>query len=274
MLNRTKLLLATTALVATVPLAPAMAEAPVGFAGNASVSYSNTSVDDVDDSTDGWNIGGSGAYGFTDMFAGQLDLGYSRNSIDDDVDQDLWGVGGALFWNPAWGRVGGSLHYNSLNTDTGFGDFDINVLQYGVFAEWFAGDGITVGAKAGGLSLDADGSDSESGWYVGGALTGYLMPNLALNGNIDFASLSDDDADLTSYGVGAEYLISTTLPISVFGGYTRNNLDILGFDVDSDTWSIGLRIYTNGNGVTLVERHRNGAVGAIGNLGTGLLTSF
>src|SRR5688572_22614538 len=130
MLNRTKLLLATTALASSILVAPAMAEAPVGFAGNASVSYSNTSVDDADDSVDSWNIGGSGAYGFTDMFAGQLDLGYSHSSIEDvdDVDQDLWAVGGALFWNPGWGRVGGSLHYNSLNTDTPFGDFDISLL--------------------------------------------------------------------------------------------------------------------------------------------------
>ncbi len=44
MLNRTKLLLATTALVATVPLAPAMAEAPQGFAGTLSGEYSHLEV--------------------------------------------------------------------------------------------------------------------------------------------------------------------------------------------------------------------------------------
>ena len=273
MANRMKLLLATTALVSSIPLAPAMAQAPMGFAGNASVSYSNTSVDDFDESADSWNIGGSGAFGFTDMFAGQIDLSYNHLSVEDE-DQDVWGIGGALFWAPGFGRLGASLHYNTANVDTGLGDFDIDLFQYGAFGEWFAGNFVTVGAKAGGVSYSFDDDDSESGWYAGGALTGYLMPNLAINGNIDFIGLSDVDLDTTNYGIGAEYLVSEMLPISIFGGYTRSNIDAGGFDIDSDIWSIGLRIYTNGNGVTLVERHRNGAVGAIGNVGTGSLLLF
>jgi hypothetical protein len=273
MLNRTKLLLATTALASSVSVAPAMAEAPVGFAGNAAVSYSNLSVDDFDDSADTWSVQGSGAFGFSEMFAGQLDLNYNNLSVEDE-DLDVWGIGGALFWNPIWGRLGASLHYNAASVDTGFGDLDIDLFQYGAFGEWFAGNFVTLGAKAGGVSYSFDDDDSESGWYVGGALTGYLMPNLALNGNVDFIGLSDVDLDMTNYGIGAEFLVSQTLPISVFGGYTRSNIDAGGFDLDSDIWSIGVRIYTNGNGVTLVERHRNGAVGAIGNLATGSLFLF
>ena len=270
-MKRMSLLLSSGALVlAGGAFAPAMAEAPVGFAGNASLAYGNTSCDGCGDSADTWGVDGSGAFGFTSMFAGQIDVNYSSTSFDDDDNVDVWGVGGSLYWAPVWGRLGGALHYNAADIS----DFTIEVAHFGGFVEWFVGNFVTLGAKAGGIGYSVDDSDSESGGYVGGALTGYIMPNLALTGNIDFQSLDDVDWDTTTYGIGGEFLVSEAVPISIFGSYTRSNSEIAGFDFDTDTWMIGLRIYTNGNGATLVERHRNGAVGAIGNLGTSSLFLF
>jgi hypothetical protein len=100
------------------------------------------------------------------------------------------------------------------------------------------------------------------------------MPNLAIQGNIDYQTLSDSDVNVTNYGIGAEFLVSENVPISIFGGYTRSEIDAFGDSGSADTWMIGVRIYTNGNGSTLVDRHRNGAVGTIGNVGTSTLTNF
>jgi hypothetical protein len=268
------LLLSSGVLVlAALPFSPAMAAAPMGFAGNASASYGSSSCDGCD-SVDSWNVEGSGAFGFNSSFAGQIDGSFNSTSFDDlDVDVNVWGIGGSLYWAPLWGRLGGSLHYQAA--DVSDFDLDIEVAQFGAFIEYFAGNYITLGAKAGGIGYSFDDDDSESGGYVGGELTGYALPNLAIRGNIDYITLSDDvDVDVTNYGIGAEFLISEMVPISIFGGYTHSETEFFGSEGDADTWMVGLRIYTNGNGNTLIERHRNGAVGSISGLGTSSLFNF
>ena len=256
MLNRTKLLFATTALIASAPLAPAMAAAPMGFAGTLSGAYGSSSCDGCD-STDAWTIGGSGAFGLgTGDFGAQVDASY--NSVS---DVDVFGLGGSLFWAPAMGRAGATIFWGTADES----GVNVDALTYGVFGEWYAGNAITIGVKGGGLSLSADAyglSDSESGGYVGAALTGYIIPNLALQGDITFSSVAD--LDTTNYGIGAEFLISEMVPISIFGGYSRSNVEFFGVDADVDTWMIGLRFYAGSGGPTLVDKHRNGTLGWAG----------
>jgi len=216
MLNRTKLLLASTALIASVPFAPAMAAAPTGFVGTVGASYGQSDCDGCGDSVDDWTIDGSGAFGFGPALGGQLDVGY--RSIE---DTDLFGVGGSLFWGPAFGRAGVSLRWESTELDP----LDVDGLTYGVFGEYYFGDYLTVGAKGGGanVNFDAGGADlDQSGWYIGGALTGYVLPNLAIQGDILFTSAddflgSDENLDTTIFTIGAEYLVSEMVPISVYG---------------------------------------------------------
>jgi hypothetical protein len=257
------LLLSTGALV--LAAAPAMAAAPMGFAGNASLGYGSTSCDGCD-SVDNWSVNGSGAFGIGGggNLGAQIDGSFTGIS-GDGSDLNVWGIGGSLFYAPGMWRGGANVNFNTA--DEGGVDFDLT--SYGVFGEFFLSDFFTIGAKGGGLSatLGAFGySDSESGYYVGGGLTGYVMPNLAISGAIDHISVSDIDTDATTYGIGAEFLVSDMVPIAIFGGYAHTQSESGGFDFDSDTWRIGVRIYTNGNGVTLVERHRNGAVGGIRSL--------
>ena len=256
MQHRAKLLAGVCGLLlSSAALQPAMAAAPVGFAGTIGGSYGQTSCDGCDNE-DIWNINGSAAFGFSPNFGGELDAGYTGVS-GTGFDINLWGVGGSVFWAPGMGRAGATVQYSTFS-ESGFSpDF----FSYGVFGEYFASPYFTLAAKGGGLSISGSGL-SESGGYIGAALIGYPLPNLAITPAIEFMSVSD--LDVTNYGISAEYLISETVPISVFAGYTHSTLSAFGSDLDGDQWMIGFRFYTNGNGSTLVERHRQGTLGWAG----------
>ncbi len=261
MLKAMSLLLSSSALVlAALPLSPAMAAPPMGFAGTVGAAYGSTSFDDFDEDFDSWLLGGSGAFGFGPAFGGQVDVSYTSLSVDDE-DTDAFGLGGSLFWAPAMGRAGVSLQWSSADE----GGVDVNTLAYGLFGEYFAGQYFTIAAKGGLINVDVDvsgvGSDSEDGHYLGGAVTGYAMPNLAIQGDILFGSADDLDIDTTTFGVGVEFLVSEMVPIAVFGGYSWSNVEVGGSDFDANTWMIGARFYFGAGGPTLVDKHRNGTVG-------------
>jgi hypothetical protein len=246
MLKRMSLLLSSGALI--LAAAPALAAPPPGFVGTLSGAYGWSSGD-----SDAWQIGGSGAFplGMGD-FAAQVDASYSSVA-----DVDIFGLGGSAYWAPAMGRAGLTVSWTTF--DEGSADFDS--FSYGLFGEYFASDAITLAVKGGGLTISVDAfgtSASDTGGYVGGALIGYLIPNLALQAEVNYITLSGFDG--TTFGIGAEYLVSSALPISIFGGYTRDT------DSDADTWLIGVRFYAGPSGMTLVEKHRNGTLGWAGSV--------
>ena len=104
--------------------------------------------------------------------------------------------------------------------------------------------------------------------YFGGELTGYVMPDLAVKGSIDYLSVSG--GHITTYGIGAEYLTSETLPISIYGGYSRG--DLSNNAGHTDMWFAGLKFYTDGP-MSLVTHHRTGTTGTIGSV-TGISSLF
>ena len=264
MLNRTTLLGGVCALaLSAIPFTSAMAEAPMGFAGSLGASYGQTSCNGCSTS-DNWTVGGSGAFGFTPMFGGEIDAGYA-NSSSSGFSADIWGVGGSLFWAPAFGRVGGSVAYATTNSGG-----NANIVTFGGFGEYFASNFFTVGLKGGGFSFSASGF-SDTGGYVGGAVTGYPLPNLAILGSIDYASISG--VDITNFGIGAEYLVSEMVPISIGAGYQRTQASFGGSSADADTWMIALKFYFGG-GLSLVERQRNGTLGWAGNTNLNTLFTF
>lgn len=218
------------------------------FAGTLTGTYANI---DSTGSADLWAVDGSGVFGLTDHLKGQLDLGYT--TVDGGGSVDTWNVGGNLAWGLEQGRIGAALGYNS--TDTGFGT--VHVTTYGGFGEWWASDNITVGVNGGGIAVSNGGPD---GSYFGGGITGYVMPNVALNGSIDYITLNST-VDATDYTASVEYLFSEETPISISGGYTYTDVSSFG-STGIDTWFVKLRLYTNGDGAkTLKDRQRNGTLG-------------
>jgi hypothetical protein len=245
---------------------PAFAAAPSGFAGELSGDYTRTTCDGCGNNN-AWGGNGAAAFGFMPQFGGEIDGSYHRLSSSGS-DADLWSIGGSPFFDFGQGRLGASINYDHLS---GSG-FHGHITSYGGFGEFYFADVFTVAAKGGGL--DASGAvlgagGNGSGGYVSGAAMFYPIPDVNLTGAIDYASFSG--GHITSYGISGEWLVSETTPIAVYGGYTHH--DISG-GFSADTWHIGLKIYTQGNGATLVDKQRNGTLGWVGNASLGTRLAF
>ncbi len=247
-------------------LTPAMAEAPMGFAGTLGGDYTRTTCDGCGNNN-AWGGQGSAAFGFSPQFGAEVDGSYHRlSSTGSDVD--LWSIGGSGFFDFGQGRVGGTVNYDSFS---GSG-FSGHVTTYGGFGEFYAADLFTIAAKGGGLSASAGafgGGASATGGYVSGAVLFYPIPDVNLTGAIDYVDISG--GHITSYGVSGEWMVSEMVPVTIVGGYTHH--DISG-GFSADTWRIGLKIYTDGNGVTLVDKHRNGTLGWVGDASLGTRLAF
>jgi hypothetical protein len=259
-------------IIAAACATSAQAAAPNGFAGTFSADYGNTSYSGGGGNADIWGVNGAGAFGLgMNDIGAEINGSYHRASVS-SVDANIWGVGGSIFWAPGTGRFGPSISYTKLDFSGAASGIDAHATTYGVFGEFFVSDVFTIGVKGGGTSgtwnVTGFGTGSESGGYVGGELTGYAMPNLAIKGVVDYVDIAG--GNVTNYGVNGEYLFSETTPISVFGGYTRTDFSNGGGH--GDTWTIGLKFYTNGAG-SLITHHRTGTLGNIGGV-SGLQTAF
>jgi len=229
-----RLTLAAALMATAVPMA-----AHAAVSANLSGSYANFS----NGGGDVWNIDGALSDTFSMNWGAEVNGGYHNASGNSGGN-----FGGALFWQAPNFRVAASGNY--LN----FGGF--NLSNYGVGGEWFASSQFTVALRGGGVS----GNGGTSGGYAGADLKFYIMPNLALNGGVDYIGISG--GNITSEDIKAEWLVSQSTPVSIFGGYTH--VDISGGGGSQDAFMVGLKIYTNDPaGGTLVDRQRDGNLGYI-----------
>ena len=269
MFGRTKLLaLAGIAALGAMTAAPAMATAPMGFAGAFGGDYAHVSESNGGGSANAYGFNGSGAFGFGNMdLGGQLDFGYhSWDWSGSSSNVNTWNVGGSAFWAPMMGRAGGTVTYSSSSVG---GGVDINVTSYGAFGEYYASDAITLAARGGGWSMNVDlspGSYSDSGAYVGAALTGYVIPDFAIQAAIDYVGGINQgfgsDFNVTNFTIGGEYQFSESTPIALNATYSYTDVSCSGCG-HASTWGIGLKYYTSQG--TLVDHHRNGTLNWVAN---------
>ncbi len=218
------------------------------FAGVLGAGYDRATAGG--DTADGWHADGSGVFSVGNSIHIEADGSYQSLS-DSGTDLNTSRISGAAFWQGEQFRAGASIGYTSFD----FSGSSFNSTNYGAFGEFFASDRFTIGAHGGWLSISDGGPD---GTYLGGGVTFYAMPNLAIHGGVNAVNL-DVLGDSTTWNASAEYLFSETTPISGFLSYS--NSDLFGAGT-IDTWSIGIKWYTNGDGAsTLVDRQRSGAVG-------------
>lgn len=203
--------------------------------GGADIYGVNGSLATTIGSTSGWSFEGTGSY-------------YNANP----GAADLWTAGGNLFTDTFFGRM-------AFGAMTGGVDFG-HATSYGVGADWFFSDDITLSLKGGGNYA----TGGNTGGYVGVQGMYYLNPNLALSASADYAGNSSNLAggslgDLNTEKLRAEWQFSDTLPLSVYGGYQR--YEIAG--THANAIFIGVKFYMDGAS-TLVGHHRTGSLGYIG----------
>ncbi|HEX2593851.1 MAG TPA: hypothetical protein VHL34_20295 [Rhizomicrobium sp.] len=229
--------LATASVAALAALVSVPASADVA----ATVSGSYANIDVGPGSADVW--GGNGALTgmFADNWGGEADLSY--HNISGAGSTDIWSFGGNVFWRGMDTRVAASVMYHDITGG--------NATNYGLGAEWFAGDSVTLAIKGGGIS-----GSGANGGYVGGDVKWYAMPNLAFDGRVDYA---DQGVSTTTETLQAEWLFSEDTPVSIYGGY--QHVDVGGLGGNGNVWFVGIKLYANGGNGTLVDRQRSGTLG-------------
>jgi len=229
--------------IAAIFMASAMpVAAHAAISANLSGSYANF----TSGGGDIWNVDGAVSDTFSNNWGGEVTGGYHNSSGDSGGN-----FGGALFWYDPDFRAAVSGNYLSLG--------GAHISNYGVGGEWFASSQFTLAVRGGGDQANG----GLSGGYVGGDVKFYIMPNLALNGGVDYVSFAS--AHFTTEDIRAEWLISQTCPVSIFGGYTHLDAGSGGGGGTSeDAFFVGIKIYTNDPaGGALVDRQRGGNLGYI-----------
>ena len=285
-MSRNTKLLGTVSVLATLAAGPAAADQLQGFAGFVDAQYSHTSLDLDDDffgntDDDGWNsitvgLGIAFPVDEVDALAWQLDGNYSSQSAD-EASQIVWNLGGSMFLSYAGSRTGININYETM---TDFG----SLTNGGLFTEWYLGN-FTIAGK-GGWIWGGGTPNGGRGNYLGANIAGYFVPNLAVGASVTWSDLISGstgvgggyggpcygptcgrrDFSETNFTIDAEFLVSQTFPVSVFGGYTftdyqrsenSSNPNLPETDFNANTFFIGVRYYMGGMG-SLVDMHRNG----------------
>jgi hypothetical protein len=236
-----KYLLGAAALLAIV--APGVASAQQS--GYVDLGYQTTEADiaGVEGDGEGWTLGGATAWGGDGSFGVQLDA-----VIGEADESSSYNVGGHLFTRNGDYLLGGFANYGNVDID-GAGDFDYWTV--GLEGQYYLSRTTLDGALS---YSEGDDLDAELTALDFGA-THFVTDNFSFGGNVGFGSIEGGgaDADVVSYGLGAEYQFASA-PFSVFGGWQHAEVD----DIDSDSDSLGIGVRYNWGG-TLLERNRSGA---------------
>src|SRR6266702_4508884 len=214
---------------AALTAGPAAAATLTDFAGSLTTNYESarSSVSGVP--TDkSWLLGGSAAMPLStfDGLNAQVDAAYKHNWANGNgthFSEEDWNFGGSAFWANMDSRIGINGSYSNLN-QTG------HITTGGAFAEYYFG-AFTVMGKGGWLS----GGGSELGGhgnYLGGAASGYILPDLAITGGVEWIDLvtgtgcqicGRGDLRGTAFEVIVEYLFLEDLGLSGYSGYSYHS---------------------------------------------------
>lgn len=248
------------------PVSPAMAGSPIGLAGTFSAYYAHTENDNrLPGRVSTYGVQGQLAMAINPDFAGEIDGGYTGINPAGPSTQtiDKWNLAGHLFWTPAFGRAGGTVHYQSFGTR----GVNLDYTHIGAFGEFYASDNITLGANGGRVLVGCGFGACPDGGYASGGGNFYALPNLMLTAGVRWIDVVN--THFTTFNVGGEWLVSTDyVPVSGFVSYSAIKQSG-GFT--HDQYLVGIKFYTDGNGETLVDKHRNGALSELVRGGLNLL---
>ena len=228
-MTRTVLLATAATMLMAVP---AMAHGYVGAV------YDGTTLDDGtgSDSSSTWQ--GEGAFGYSGGNWGlQIDGGVGSSN---DADLDFWTLAGHVYWTGEGWRLGGVVASSSLEFG---GVAEIDEIAYGIEGTLDLGPN-TVGVASATIgTLDVPIVLGEHDlWNVDVGINHYIGSNVRVGGklgigNADGVAISGNSF---SAGLGAEWQ-PWTAPVSLTVAYSHFATESAFGDVDSDTFSLGLR---------------------------------
>jgi hypothetical protein len=237
---------------------PASAATLTGFAGDVTTSYGKVNPDN-EDTVQNWLLGGDVAGPLSDLMSlnFQFDGSYNHRWFD-GFSQEVWNLGGNVFWANNDGRVGINVNYATATHEG-------HLTNYGAFGEWYFGN-FTGMAKGGWVS--AGGAETGGhGNYLGVALSAYFIPDLAITLGGDWVQdiggqgcqiCGRTGVDRSALEVAAEFLLSEDYGVSGFAEYMYRTDRIQRVNENASAFFVGLRWYTGGG--SLMDRHRNGTL--------------
>jgi hypothetical protein len=248
---------------AALTAGPAAAATLTDFAGALNTSFTNSDNSaSGSESVKSWLLGGSAAMPLStlDGLNAQVDASYTHNWSSGNgthFSREDWNFGGSAFWANMDSRIGINGSYTNYNE---FG----HLTNGGLLGEYYFG-AITAMAKGGWL-WGGGSAFGGHGNYLGGAVAGYILPDLAITGGVEWADLitgqgcqicGRSDARDTAFEIAVEFLFSEDLGLSGYAGYTYQSQKFSGFsDTHNNVWHVGVRWYMGGG--SLMDHHRNG----------------
>jgi hypothetical protein len=226
-----------------------------GFNGLLGADYSHISINHGGGNANDYGANATGMFDVGSQFALQADGGYHHLDISNGGgNTNDWNIAGTGFWTGGMGRVGATVGYNSSNG----GGSDVHATNYGAFGNWYATRSITFGIKGGGFNA----SGNTKGDYAGAALTGYVTPDLSLQGGYDYTHLQHAGNE-NDWSAKVEYLFSERTPIAIYAGYTDSKIGSGGPTIS--VFSIGLTYFCDPTGPESLIAHERGGAEQWGN---------
>jgi hypothetical protein len=254
---RIKLISGVCLAAATAFLAGPVLAAPSGSI-QGGYDYSTGSILGQSYHTNGGDVSGNVDLPVFANWTVQADAAYQTQQtsiVGTSVSAHVTDGGLSAFYSAPMGRIGALVGTGQYTESLGGGSESINATYYGAFADWYAGDHITLSARGGGDSANKGLGSSD---YYGGRITGYVCPDVALNGTVDYVAFHGSTFTVTNAGIGAEWLVSHQTPFALTAGWTNSQVNESGLKFTSNVYSIGGKFYF-GAGKSLRERQREGA---------------
>ena len=263
MQKRTKLLGTVCVLAAAFMASPATAASLTDWTGIVVADYAHDNGNNsVTVNTGRLGVSGAGPLGVPNLNV-QVDGSYMHHWGDfcghSSCSAEEWLFGGSAFWGGMDGRVGINGQYNTI-THGG------HVTNGGAFGEYYFGN-LTVDAKAGWLSTGGSGSSGIGGGhgnYLGGDVTFYGLPDLAVGAGIHYADritgfgcqvCGRTDINNLTYAGFAEFLLPF-FPVSIGGGIAYTQLERHSGHITT----FGFRVVWYPGAPSLIDAHRNGTL--------------
>lgn len=257
------------------------------FSGAVTLGYGSSDVEGISEDLSTLSLNGRAGVDFGNGFRLGIDHGVQSIDIDgvaEDVSIVAMGIYGAYRFNNGMSLGGyaekAKLDVDALATDlsaTSYGlmggysagaahlsgffgktttDPDlpagVDIRDIGLAVKYAAAPNLTLGASAMRSRISDSVTDLDVD-FIGLAGAYGVAENWSLFGGLSRASLDLVDADVTSFGVGVSYDLSSHLRMgsSVSLELARSNASVAGVDGDLDTVRLGLSIPLGGDGFSV-----------------------